>query len=359
MFSEIVKFFGTDTVRIADIKEHFPKMVGQVMRNATRVQRGVYYIGNDRPTEVSEPIIENVVHIKAVETEPSTPMKTFNHLIPVVDKAYVPHGCYNVVTKVLKSGVFAPVYVTGPSGNGKTMGIAQACAKLKIPAVIINISNETDEESLIGSYTLQNGNLEWRDGPLLEAYRNGLVCVLDELDQARSSIMALQTIAQFAPYYIKQTNEVVYPKEGFQLFATSNTKGDGSGADKFVGAQILNSAFLERFNIFVDQDYPTEAVEKRILSKLTDDKNLIERLVRFAGITRRALQAGSITDCMTTRRLCQIIKNMEIFGKEQEAFHYAISRFDNDTRDAFKELYSKMQKEIEADEESIDNPDQF
>ena len=185
----------------------------------------------------------------------------------------------------------------------------------------------------------------WKDGPVIAAMRRGAVLCLDEIDQARPAILALQTVAQNKPYFIKKTNELVRPRKGFTLIATANTKGNGDGMDKFSGAQILNEAFLERFSIIVEQDYPTEAVEKRILEKHTANKALIARLAKFAKITRAAYKDGAVTHCLTTRRLVQICNNIEIFNNEKYGVELAVSRFNEENKQMFVELYDKLVKE--------------
>ena len=188
----------------------------------------------------------------------------------------------------------------------------------------------------------------WKDGPVIAAMRRGAVLCLDEIDQARPAILALQTVAQNKPYFIKKTNELVRPRKGFTLIATANTKGNGDGMDKFSGAQILNEAFLERFSIIVEQDYPTEAVEKRILEKHTANKALVARLAKFAKITRAAYKDGAVTHCLTTRRLVQICNNIEIFNDEKYGVELAVSRFNEENKQMFVELYDKLIKEDAA-----------
>lgn len=358
LFAKIISENGNHLIKIADIKSTWPDAVGHVMRHGERVQRGVYDITPRdkeavvkpmkpmKPKEVTVPDISEAVAHKIEVVDNAMGLGC---LIPDVDPEYIPFGCYSTIRKVISSNIFAPVYITGDSGNGKTLSVSQACAKEKREAVIINITNETSEEDLIGGYFLESGDMKWRDGPVIVAMRRGAVLVLDEVDQARPSIMALQTIAQGSPYFIKKTNELVRPAPGFCLIATANTKGDGARMDRFVGAQMLNEAFLERFNIIFEQEYPTEAIERRILGNHTTDTNLIIKLTRFAKITRTAMNAGSIDSCIATRRLVQICKNIEILGNEKVGLTMALNRFDTETRDAFLELYTKLEAELEED----------
>lgn len=191
----------------------------------------------------------------------------------------------------------------------------------------------------------------WNDGPVLKAMRLGCVICLDEIDQAKTGIMSLQTIAQGKPYYNKKTNEIIEPAPGFCLIATANTKGDGDGMDKFAGAQIMNQAFLERFSIIVEQDYPTVTVEKKILSKHTSDKNFIKLLTAIAKQTRKALSDGLFEQCLTTRRLVQIAKNYEIFKDAELAFNLAIARFDAEMQEQMKEMFRSLQAANISDDE--------
>lgn len=268
-----------------------------------------------------------------------------DNLIPLKSDAYIPWGCYDIVRKVISSKIFAPMWITGESGNGKTLGVEQACADEGRELILINISNETSEEDLIGSYTLINGDLVWRDGPIIAAMRLGAVLCLDEIDQARSSIMCLNTIAQGSAYYIKKTNELVKPAPGFTLIGTANTKGDGEGMDKFSGAQIMNEAFLERFSIIFEQDYPTRNIEEQILLKHVDDKNLIKHLLDITSQIRRSYKDGDLDFNLTTRRLVHITKNYAIFGDIILSIDLAIARFSTDNQQIIRELYNALVKE--------------
>lgn len=276
-------------------------------------------------------------------------MKKSEGLIPKISKEYVPHGCFEIVRSVIKQNIFAPIWVSGLSGNGKTFGVEQACAHEKRELIIINISNDTSEEDLIGSYVLKDGDMIWSDGPVLTAMRLGAVLCLDEIDQARTSIMALNTIAQGKGYYIKKTNEYVTPKEGFTLIGTANTKGDGNGMDKFAGAQIMNEAFLERFSIFIEQKYPHSGVETKILSMHTKDKKLIKDLVEIANELRKSFDSGTTDFMLTTRRLVHIAKNSVIFADNLQAISLACARFNKEDQGVITELYKAMNVEAKED----------
>ena len=372
MFNEIIAKLGT-TVKINDVRTHFPQMVGYVMREGVRADRGIYDIAGctnvkvrgmktkakavkaaKSPVEApigteAAPVLEAISHriIAVVDN-----ISSDENLVPDIDPDYVPWGCYAPVKSVISSGIFAPVYVIGESGNGKTLGVEQACASLKREVIVMNITNETSEEDLIGSYIIQNGNMIWKDGGVIAAMRRGAVLCLDEIDQARPAIMALQTVAQGKPYFIKKTNELVTPSKGFALIATANTKGDGASMDKFAGAQVLNEAFLERFPIVVEQDYPTEAIERKILKRHTSDDALCKRLASFAKITRTAYNDGAVSHCLTTRRLVQIVRNIKIFGDELVGVQYAMARFNDENKQMFTELYMKLLKSEQVVPES-------
>lgn len=280
------------------------------------------------------------------------------NLIPAKDKNYVPWGCYPVVRKVISTNKFAPIFVSGPSGNGKTMGVAQACAVEGRELIVMNITNETTADELIGTWALVDGNTVWKDGPVLTAMRRGAVLCLDEIDQATSKILCIQTIMQDHAYYNPKTGETVTSKPGFTIVGTANTKGNGEGSDRFIGAMPLNEAFLERFPIIIEQDWPTEAVEKKILKKHLSDEAMIGRLVKWAGVTRAAFDDGAINGCIATRRLVQICNNIDIFGKEVEAIGYAVARFNKEDAASMVEVYQKLMKDPNADPVATPEPEQ-
>lgn len=230
-----------------------------------------------------------------------------------------------------------------------TEGVEQACAVAKRELVCCNVTNETTEEDLMGSFILSNGNMIWKDGPVLVAMRRGAVLLIDESDQFGTSCMALQSVLQCKPYYVKKTNEMVYPKKGFTIIATANTKGDGDAGDRFVGANVLNEAFLERFNCVFEQQYPPAKVEMKILSKICDDNVFLVNIVRWASSIRENYRLGTISRCITTRRLVQIVKNFQVFGSQKTAIQYGINRFDADTRDAMLDYYENINSIVYTD----------
>lgn len=223
-----------------------------------------------------------------------------------------------------------------------TASIQQACAKAKREMVHFNVTNETSEEDLIGSFILDNGNMVWKDGPVLIAMRRGAVLLLDEIDQLNSSCMALQSILQNEPYYIKKTNELVSPSKGFTIVGTANTKGDGDGGDRFIGANVLNEAFLERFNVIYEQQYPPLNVEMKILQNYSSDNKFCAKLVRWSNMIRKSYYDGSIPRCLTTRRLIQIVNNVKVLQNEKDAIDFALNRFETHVHDAMIGFYESM-----------------
>lgn len=220
--------------------------------------------------------------------------------------------------------------------------IRQACAKSKRELVYFNVTNETTEEDLMGSFILEDGNMVWKDGPVIIAMRRGAVLLLDECDNLSTSAMTLQSVLQNEPYYVKKTNEMVEPQEGFTVVATANTKGDGDGGDRFIGANVLNEAFLERFNIVYTQEYPPLNIEMKILQNYSKDNKLCAKLVRWANVIRKGYYDGSIERCLTTRRLIQIVKNISVLKSDKDGIEYALNRFDEATKKAMMLAYESL-----------------
>ena len=261
--------------------------------------------------------------------------------IPEVYPDYVPFGFYKDLRNILKSKSFYPVFVTGLSGNGKTLMVEQTCAELKRECIRVNISVETDETDLIGGPTLVNGNVVNRDGPVITAMKRGAVLLIDEVDRGSSKLMCMQGILEGKPYYNKKSGEVVYPKEGFNIVATANTKGRGSDEGKYL-SQILDDAFLERFPITVEQEYPAVSIEKKILAPLIDDQVFIDNLIKWADVIRQTYEEGGVSEIISTRRLVHIAKAYKIFGEKMKAIELCVARFDEDTKMSFLDLYTKI-----------------
>ena len=295
------------------------------------------------------------------------------NLVPEKDPLFVPFGNFATVKKVLQSKMFYPIFVTGMSGNGKTFGIEQACAQTGREVIRVNFTVETDEDDLIGGFRLVNGETKFFKGPVIKAMEMGAVLLLDEIDLGNpSKIMALQSILEGGGYFIKKTGEYVTPAKGFTAIATANTKGKGSDDGRFIGTNILNEAFLERFPVTVEQEYPSPAIEKKILGRVFDsldikDSDFVEKLVDWADIIRKTFYDGGVDEIISTRRLVHVAKAFSIFDDRMKAINLCINRFDEDTKLSFADLYTKVDAGVEQyddasgvtkveDEDVIDNP---
>lgn len=290
-------------------------------------------------------LLEKDNKVESFDNSKVTTFHTINHLIPSINPKYVPFGCYNTILRIVSNNSFLPAYIVGESGGGKSESIRQACAKAKRELVYFNATNETTEEDLIGSFILEDGNMLWKDGPVLVAMRRGAVLLLDEIDQLPSSSMSLQSILQNEPYYIKKTNEIVTPKDGFTIIGTANTKGDGDGGDRFIGANVLNEAFLERFNVIYEHQYPPLNVEMKILQNYSSDNKFCAKLVRWSNLIRKSYYDGSIPRCITTRRLIQILKNVSVLQNEKDAITFALNRFEKHVHEAMLGFFEAMSSE--------------
>ena len=273
--------------------------------------------------------------------------------VPEKNGTYVPFGFYNDLKNIVKSRIFYPIYITGLSGNGKTMMIEQVCASIGRELVRVNITKRTDESDLIGSYELIDGSTVRREGPVLTAMRRGAVLLLDECDLGTEDILCLQPILEGKPYFDKKTGEIVHPADGFTVLATANTKGKGSDDGRFIGTNILNEAFLERFAVTVEQEYPPAATERKILEKNfaelnIDDSVFIERLITWAEIIRKSYADGAVDEIISTRRLVHISKAFSIFDNRLKAIEMCLNRFDTDTKNAFLDLYTKVDADAAA-----------
>tara|TARA_A100001035_G_scaffold206521_1_gene166553 strand:- start:813 stop:1889 length:1077 start_codon:yes stop_codon:yes gene_type:complete len=269
--------------------------------------------------------------------------------IPEKDGTYVPFGNFSNVRKVISSDKFYPIFITGLSGNGKTLSVEQACAATNRELIRVNITIETDEDDLIGGFRLVNGDTVWHNGPVIEALERGAILLLDEIDLASNKILCLQSILEGKGVFLKKIGRYVKPAQGFNVIATANTKGKGSDDGRFVGTNVLNEAFLERFAITLEQDYPSVVTETKILSKICGDKDFCGRLADWASIIRKTFQEGGIDEVISTRRLVHIVKAFAIFGSKEDAIKYSINRFDDETKQAFLELYDKIDNDFDKD----------
>ena len=285
------------------------------------------------------------------------------NLVPPKDDTYVSFGFYKDLEMIIKSKEFYPVFITGLSGNGKTTMVEQICAKLGIECIRVNISIETDEDDLVGGATLVDGNVAFREGPVLTAMRRGAVLLIDEIDRGSNKLMCLQSILEGKPYFNKKTGDVIYPANGFNVIATANTKGRGTDDGKYIAAQILDEAFLERFPITVEQEYPTSTVERKIIINNMEklkclDEDFADKLVAWAEIIRKTYLEEAIDEIISTRRLVHIVKAFSVFKDRSKAMTLCINRFDSDTKTAFMDLYSKIENppaENEIKQENVTN----
>ena len=269
------------------------------------------------------------------------------NLVPKKDPQYVAWGHFKDIKSILESKIFYPIFVTGLSGNGKTSMIREVCAKLKRDMVRVNITVETDEDDLLGGFRLVNGETVWQDGPLVVAMKTGAVALIDEVDLASHKIMCLQPIMEGQPIYLKKINEVVYPADGFNIVATANTKGKGSSDGRFMGTNILNEAFLDRFAATFYQEYPTVQSETKILKKQfalkeMNEDDFVDKLVKWADVIRRSFKEGAVDEIITTRRLIDIVKTHSIFNNKMKAITLCLERFDDETKESFADLYTKV-----------------
>ena len=268
--------------------------------------------------------------------------------IPEKDDSYVPFGNFNSVRKVISSRKFYPTFITGLSGNGKTMSVEQACAAAKRELIRVNITIRTDEDDLIGGFRLVNGDTVWHNGPVLETLERGAVLLLDEIDLASNKILCLQSVLEGKGVFLKKIGKYVRPSSGFNVIATANTKGKGSEDGRFVGTNILNEAFLERFPVTFEQEYPTSTIETKILLNAGCEKEFTDNLIKWAGIIRKTFFDGGVDEVITTRRLVHIVQAFDIFGNRLDAITKCVNRFDDDTKQSFLDLYTK----VDAGEES-------
>lgn len=267
-------------------------------------------------------------------------------MVPEVNNNFIPFGNFKDIKKVLGSKQFYPIFITGLSGNGKTFGVEQACAQLGRELIRVNITIETDEDDLIGGFRLVDGSTAWHNGPVVSALERGAVLLLDEIDLASNKILCLQSVLEGNGLFLKKIGRYVKPAPGFTIVATANTKGKGSDDGRFIGTNVLNEAFLERFPITFEQEYPNHATELKILSKLSDDVEFCTRLCDWSEGIRKTFFDGGMDEIISTRRLVHIINSYNIFGDRQKAIELCINRFDEDTKQSFLQLYSALDETL-------------
>lgn len=321
-----------------------------VTKSEHRYERGQYKLpANDGSKSITPVVSEPAMSVEMAQVLHLRQPKLIDEsdsAIPEKYKDYVPFGFYKDLLNIIKSRMFYPVFITGLSGNGKTLMVEQVCAEQKRECIRVNISIETDESDLLGGPTLVNGNVVNRDGPVLTAMKKGAVLLIDEVDRGSNKLMCLQGILEGKPYYNKKSGEVVYPTEGFTVIATANTKGRGSEEGRYL-SQILDDAFLERFPITVEQEYPDARTERKILTPLIPDKDFVECLVKWADVVRQSFDQGATDEIISTRRLVHIAKAYAIFNDRMKAIELCVNRFDTETKLAFLDLYSKVDVKVE------------
>jgi hypothetical protein len=277
------------------------------------------------------------------------------NLVPDKDSNYVPFGNFTDVKKIIQSGIFYPTFITGLSGNGKTFSVEQACAALNRELIRVNITIETDEDDLIGGFRLINGETVWHNGPVIEALERGAVLLLDEVDLASNKILCLQSVLEGKGVFLKKNGRYVQPAAGFNVIATANTKGKGSDDGRFIGTNVLNEAFLERFALTFEQEYPTPAIESKILLRIADslvaenNTEFCTNLANWADIIRKTFKDGGIDEVISTRRLVHIIRAYAIWGDRMKAIKVCINRFDDETKQSFIDLYDKIDANVEIE----------
>ena len=334
------------------------------VQNNLKAERGVYYVpsldGKIGGTPVKSAPVAKAPVAASVETAvamaPSAigVMDQQDSYVPEKFEGYVPWGNFNTVKDVIKSGIFYPMFITGLSGNGKTLMVKEVCAKLKREYVRANITVETDEDDLIGGFRLVNGETVWHDGPVVTAMKRGAVLLLDEIDLASNKIMALQPVLEGSSIYLKKIGKWVHPTEGFTVIATANTKGQGSDDGRFIGTNVLNEAFLERFPVTIEQSYPTAKMETKILDNELgkhglEDNEFSTNLVKWTDVIRKTFYEGGVDEIISTRRLVHIVGAFSIFKDKTKAIELTVNRFDDETKESFLDLYTKIDAGIDPD----------
>jgi len=323
-----------------------------------RVKRGVYSLSMpatnaSKPSEMPQTAMANIA-FRGVASVSSDEV-----YVPPVDPTYIKWGEYSTIMQIIKSEMFFPTYIAGLSGNGKTMMVEQACAKAKREYVRVQISPETDEDDLIGGFRLIDGETVFQKGPVIKAMERGCILLIDEIDRATNKIMCLQGVLEGNPILLKKTGEVVTPANGFNVIATANTKGRGSDDGRFSAASIIDDAFLERFVCLIDQPFPQPTIEKKIVSAHmakfgVEDDSFVDKLIAWSNVIRKTFEAEGVDEVVSTRRLCHIVKAFSIFQDRMKSINMCISRFDEETRIAFLDLYTKIdESQLDENGEAI------
>ena len=351
------KLFGKTTLTVAELKKANSKF-GCKYAPQWLIKNKDYKVGKSLfKLPVEGDVVKNETPNKEAE-KILTPVETkkeaayivsslTGNIVPKKDPIFVSFGNYPDIKSIVKSNRFYPVFITGLSGNGKTMGVTQACAEAKRELIRVNITIETDEDDLLGGYRLKDGQTVWQNGPVIEAMERGAILLLDEVDLASNKIMCLQPILEGSGVFVKKINKFVKPAQGFNVIATANTKGQGSDDGKFIGTNVLNEAFLERFPVTFEQKYPSVAIEKKILNNTLkasgkSDVKFIDKLTTWADVIRKTYFDGGVDEIISTRRLVHITQAYAIFDNKMKAIQMCTNRFDDDTKNSFVELYTKV-----------------
>jgi midasin (ATPase involved in ribosome maturation) len=347
LIADLQSLFGSD-LSAGDIRGYCASR----NMNYQTVTRRLEPFKTDRGRWNLEVTQERVDEIERSFSAPAVLPAAEQNLIPDKDDTFVKFGNFNDIKKIISSNLFYPTFITGLSGNGKTFSIEQACAQLKRELIRVNITIETDEDDLIGGFRLVNGETAWHNGPVIEALERGAILLLDEIDLASNKILCLQSVLEGKGVFLKKIGKFVKPAAGFNVFATANTKGKGSDDGRFIGTNVLNEAFLERFPVTFEQSYPAPAIEQRILEGIAldlgvKDRDFCKRLVDWGDIIRKTFYDGGIEEIISTRRLVHIIRAYSIFNDKAKAIQVCVNRFDEETKTAFLELYDKVDADFQ------------
>lgn len=357
-------------------KENGINSLYRILNANNQTTDGLYHFPPVGKSAASKSVTRKVVAPKTVAVvAPSAPAPSASlavnsdgftdNLVPEKDELFVPFGNFKVVRDIIKSNMFYPMFITGLSGNGKTYMVEQACAHSKREVIRVNFTVETDEDDLIGGFRLVNGETKFFKGPVIKAMERGAVLLCDEIDLANpAKVMCLQSILEGNGYFIKKTGEYITPATGFTVVATANTKGKGSDDGRFIGTNILNEAFLERYPVTCEQEYPSVAIERKILTRVgeqigVNDNEFVNKLTDWADIIRKTFMDGGVDEIISTRRLVHIVKAFAIFGDRMTAIEMCTNRFDEETKVAFTDLYTKLDADaaVREDDDSEMNVD--
>ena len=363
------EMFSSDTLEKSQIKQVNAKLgmksspAWLIKDPQFRLTRGVYKLpvnGLVNPSknakQVSVPEVKQKISKQIQTTESAS-----ENLIPNKEETFVPFGNYKDLKNIVKSGIFYPTFITGLSGNGKTLMVEQVHAAARKDLIRVNITIETDEDDLLGGFRLVNGETKFVPGPIIEAMEKGCTLLLDECDLGSNKLMCLQPVLEGKGVYLKKVNKWISPKAGFNIIATANTKGKGSEDGRFIGTNVLNEAFLERFAITIEQPYASKKVEEKIILGSMDkygktDKKFATNLCTWAEVIRKTFYDGGVDEIISTRRLDHVVKAFSIFGDKMKAIELCVARFDDDTKESFLNLYTKIDAGVTVD--SLDSDQQ-